>query len=330
MRSGLESGIPRPCNHAAPRDENGRMIDAPNPFRRILLVKHHRHPSQSTLVGAVELARRARAQLTFAHALEGGDQIDRLSQAERLRELKALLVPHLDGFEASYRLMSGDLSDAAAQAAGEFDLLLPAEGEPGSEAAGRNLVRLLRTSPLPVWLSSAAEPVPRGILAAIDLQTSNPIKLSLNLPILRRALLLASLFDARLDVLSIWTPPPISERLARKLTGAPKSARHWREDTRARLEELLEEARQGTPSPALEPRLLVAQGQADTLIAQAADSASIDLLVAGCLGRSGLEAWLVGDTAERLSHRLDCSILAVKSDPARIDEIVARGRTKAA
>lgn len=306
------------------------MRDATHPFDRILLLKHHRRPSRRVLAGAVDLARRAQGRLTFAHALEGGDQIDQLSQRERLRELQTLLSPHLDGLEASYRLMSGDLSAAAEQAAGEFDLILPAEGEPGSEAASRNLVRLLRTSPVPVWLASAAAAAPRGILAAVDVQTSNPIKLALNLPILRRALRLATMFDARLDLLSIWTPPLISERLARKLTGEPEPARHWRQETRARLEALLAEALGSEPSPPREPRLLVAQGDADTLIAQAAESASVDLLVAGCLGRSGLEAWLVGDTAERLSRALDCSILAVKPDPAQIDEIVASGRTKAA
>lgn len=306
------------------------MNDTRNPFGRILLVKHHRRPSPHTLAGAVELARRAGARLTFAHALEAGDQIDRLSQRERLRELETLLSPHLDGFEVNYRLMSGDLPAAAEQAAGKFDLLLPAEGAAGSEAATRNLVRLLRTSPLPIWLATEGEVAPRGILAAIDVHTSNPLKLSLNLPILRRALRLARIFDARLEVLSIWTPPLISERLARKLTGETGPARHWRQETRTRLEALVAEASVGAPLPAPEPRLLVARGDADTLIAQAAESSSVDLLLAGCLGRSGLEAWLLGDTAERLSRTLNCSILAVKPDPAQTDEIVARGRTKAA
>lgn len=306
------------------------MRETRNSFGRILLLKHHRRPSHSVLAGAVDLARRAGAQLTFAHTLEGGDQIDRVSQRERLRELEMLLSPHLDGLEATYRLMSGDLSEAAAQADGEFDLIVPAEGEPGSEAASRNLARLLRRSPIPVWLTAGDAETPRGILAAIDVQTSNPIKLSLNLPILRGALGLATMFGAQLDVLSVWTPPLISERLARKLTGSSKPASHWRQETLARLERLVAEARDGAPSSAPQPRLLVAQGEADALIAQAAESASVDLLVAGCLGRSGLEAWLVGDTAERLSHRLSCSILAIKPDAAQLDDTLTRGRTKAA
>lgn len=305
------------------------MNDARDALGRILLIKHHRRPSARVLEGAVTLARRCQAKLTFAHALEGGGQIDDLSQKERLRELRALLSPFLDGLDVDFRLMSGDLADAALQAAGDYDLLLPAEGEPGSEAAHLELIRLLRTSPIPVWLAAGAQ-APRGILAAVDVHASNPVKLALNLPILRRALLLAERFDARLDILSVWTPQPISERLARKLTRAPKPARPWREETRARLEALLSEAQASAPTPSHEPRLLVAQGDAETLIAQAAESTSIDLLVAGCLGRSGLEAWLVGDTAERLSHKLSCSILAVKPDPARIDESVTRARTQAA
>ena len=75
---------------------------------------------------------------------------------------------------------------------------------------------------------------------------------------------------------------------------------------------------------------MVAQGDPDTLIAQAAESASIDLLVAGCLGRDGLAGWLIGDTAERLSRHLRCSILAVKPSAPQFEAQVPGKQSRAA
>ena len=300
------------------------------PFAHILLLKHHRHPSERLLGLVADLVRRSRARLTFAHTLEGGDQLAELSQHERLRELEDLMAPHADGLAVDYRLMTGDLAAAAESAAAEFDLIVPAEGRPRAEAARRELVRLLRRSPLPVWVDGGAGTTPRGILAAVDVQTRNPLKRSLNLPILRRAIRLAELFDAQLNVLTVRNPPATSELLARRLAGERSSPMPGRRQARDLLRALLAEARGDGGETAREPRLMVAQGDPDRLIRQAAESDSVDLLVAGSLGRTGLAAWLVGDTTERLSRDLTCSILAVKPTQQQLNEAVAAGRSRAA
>ena len=42
------------------------------------------------------------------------------------------------------------------------------------------------------------------------------------------------------------------------------------------------------------------------------EAASIDLLVMGSVGRTGLEGFLIGNTAEAVLRRVSCSVLALK------------------
>ena len=300
------------------------------PLGRLLLIKHLRRPSNRLLARAAELARRLGAELTFADTLEGGDRLDEHCQEDRLRELRSLLSPHLDGLRANYRLMTGGLAEAAQEAGEDYDLIIPADGEPGSEAARKELVRLLRRSPSPVYMERGDDATPRGIVAAVDLQTPNPLKQALNLPIVRHALLLASAFDCPLDLLTVRTQPQASERLAQRLAGTDAPQELTRAETRDRLQQLLETARGEGLTTNHEPRLLVVQGEPDALIAQAAAAPSVDLLVAGCIGRSGVAAWLVGNTAERLSQDGACSVLAIKPTQQQLDEALSESTSRAA
>lgn len=303
--------------------------DAPS-IARILLIKHHRRPSSQILRNAVDLARRCGARLTFADVLEGGDQIDGIFQRARLHELKASLAPHLNGIDVDYQLMTGDLSAVTGKITGRFDLVLLAENERDSEASAHEVKRLLRRSSLPVWVDSGAGHAPRRILAAVDVVTRDRVKRRLNLSILERALLLASVYGAELDILSVWTPPTASLVLAHRL--AENSDRFIRRggEIRQRLEVTVEEALRLGPPLKQEPRILIAQGLPTDLIAQTAEASGTDLLIAGCIGRDGLAAWLVGDTAVRLYRRLDCSILAVKPTPEELAEGTSEDQRRAA
>jgi nucleotide-binding universal stress UspA family protein len=303
--------------------------DAPG-IDKMLLIRHHRRPSSKILGAAVDLARRCGARLTFADVLEGGDQIDELFQRERLRELESWLSPHLEGLDVDYQLMNGDLAAATSKVQGQFDLVFLVENERASEASRHEVRRVLRRSSLPVWIDSGAGRAPRRILAAVDVMTRDPVKRGLNLPILERALLLASVYRAELDILSVWMPPASTLALAHRLAGTSDRLVRRGGKARQRLEELVEQARRLAPALEQEPRLLIAGGIPAEMIAQTTDATRTDLLIAGCVGRDGLAAWLVGDTAEKLSRRLDCSILAVKPTPDVLVEGASVGDRQAA
>lgn len=306
------------------------MKDGTPGIDRILLIKHHRQPSGHILRTAADLARRFKARLTFADVLEGGDQIAAIFQSVRLHEMESLLSPHLDGVEADYRLIDGDLATATDGVADEFDLVLLADSPRPSEARGHEIRRLLRQSSVPVWLDGGGARTPRRILAAVDVSTRDPLKRSLNLPILERALLIASVYEAELDILSAWTPSSPTLALAHRLAGASDHSSRREGEVRRRLEDLVEQTLRLCPPLKHEPRLLVTGGFPVDSIALTTEAYESDLLIVGCVGREGIAAWLVGDTAEKLSRRLDCSILAVKPGPDVLEEGASQAENRAA
>ena len=64
----------------------------------------------------------------------------------------------------------------------------------------------------------------------------------------------------------------------------------------------------------LEPdhKLWLAEGQASEQVAMAVRKLGVDLVVMGTIGRVGLPGMLVGNTAEKLFHSAECSVLAIK------------------
>ena len=57
---------------------------------------------------------------------------------------------------------------------------------------------------------------------------------------------------------------------------------------------------------------MVARDAPEHVILAAVERRRPDLVVMGTVSREGVSGFLVGNTAERLLHRLDCSLLTVK------------------
>jgi universal stress protein E len=64
--------------------------------------------------------------------------------------------------------------------------------------------------------------------------------------------------------------------------------------------------------PAVEPHVHVGPGPAADEILACVDEVDPDLVVMGTVSRTGVPGLLIGNTAEKLLDRLDCSLLAVK------------------
>lgn len=60
------------------------------------------------------------------------------------------------------------------------------------------------------------------------------------------------------------------------------------------------------------PKVLLCKGEPAHSISSAVLEQNVDLLVLGTLGRSGLPGLLIGNTAEDLLERVNCSVLAIK------------------
>ena len=58
----------------------------------------------------------------------------------------------------------------------------------------------------------------------------------------------------------------------------------------------------------------VIKGEAGRVIPEVAAKNEADLIVMGTLSRSGVAGFLIGTTAEKILHKVDCSVLAVKPE----------------
>ena len=60
------------------------------------------------------------------------------------------------------------------------------------------------------------------------------------------------------------------------------------------------------------------------MIPELATAKEVELIVMGTVSRTGVAGLLIGNTAERILHQVDCSVLTVKPDgfvtPVRLDE----------
>ena len=309
------------------------MTDSLHCFQNILLATDFSDAAAVALDTAVEVARRCEARLTVAHVVPdaaislampdyGGntawaptaDDVARLQghlcegAEQRLRKL--VLEMRGGGLELGTKVLVGVpyLSITEAVKQGDFDLVVV--GTRGMSAVKRVFVgstatRLARVCPAPVWI--ARRPFTdsaQTILAAVDFSPVSDQVISM-------AASLASALQARLHVVHVYD--------TQELYGAPTVSdetraefsyyrRRMRREAFARLEQLLESKSIDHATATFH----VAQGNPYQVINSTARRLDVGLVVMGSVGRRGISALLIGNTAEKVLHTLDHSLLVIK------------------
>lgn len=172
---------------------------------------------------------------------------------------------------------------------------------------------LLRKSPLPILLYRHNTPLPfTKVMASIDvdIETDPYEPTELNQSLLARAQQLQP--DNALHIVHAWQAQ------------IEKLARHWSNDLSSQqLNELSEhlyfhhkkalniELEKFDADPS-EARLYLCEGEPVEAIAATVEKQNVDLLVLGTLARAGIPGLLIGNTAEDLLERVNCSVLAIK------------------
>jgi universal stress protein E len=262
---------------------------------------------------ALQLARRARAELVFLHSTwadlhEENQAIRPGPSAAGLRVLEDLVErAHGDGLVARLALVRDRpwLEIIRAVHDGAADLVLVARRNQagGGAALGGVTRKLMRKCPAPVWVvKPEGRPELRVIAGATDLSEVGDLAV-------RMAARLAELFGAELDVVHAW-PLPLSVPVLPELDVPPQSridVEQHEAATRARFEGDL--ARLALP---VTPRVHLVCGAPSTAIRDLVERRDADLLVMGSVSRGGIAGLLLGNTAERLLDRVQCSLLTIK------------------
>lgn len=308
-------------------------------FRNILLVQVPGGDSDDALRRARELARRDDARLTVLSAVGKIPALPSASTGPLPEiDLEALVLDECrerleqrveplrrDGLAVETVVRVGTPFVAIIREVlrhGHDLVVKTAEGPRGAwqRLFGTTALHLVRKCPCPVWIvrSSGGERTGR-VLAAVDPSPDDdPLSpgdehFRVNEKILRTAATVARLDSAELVVVHAWAL--YGETLLRGRGRVPgERVDDLAEETgrrhRRQVEELV--ARQDLSD--LEVRLELVKGEAGEVLPAVAEHERADLLVMGSVGRTGLAGMLIGNTAETVLGRVDCSVLTVKPD----------------
>jgi universal stress protein E len=260
---------------------------------------------------ALLLAARSGAALEFLHSTwadlhEENQAIRPGPSAEGLRALEAL-VERARAASLSARLTlvrdRAWLEIVRAAQRGEADLVLVARRNQAGTGLGSVTKKLMRKCPCPVWVVKPdGRNEPLVLVAATDLTPVGNQAVEL-------AAELARMFAAALEVVHAWPLPlavPVLPELDVPAQSRMDVEQHERA-ARARFEQALAGLALGVE---VRPHLVC--GAPSIAIQEVVERREADLLVMGSVSRSGIAGLLLGNTAERLLDRVQCSIVTIK------------------
>jgi nucleotide-binding universal stress UspA family protein len=169
--------------------------------------------------------------------------------------------------------------------------------------------RIIRSSKKPVWIvKKGAQPQLKKILCPVDFSDS-----SARARALKNAVHLARQFDCQLSVLHVIKPTPaIYWKMTKVIREEKKKAREY---IISQLDQFLKK----TDLYQVKWEKVVKEGNPAEEILAFISMWQPDLTVMGTAGRSGVERFLIGSVAEKITRDLPCSIVMVKSDaPIRL------------
>jgi len=299
-------------------------------FKQILYVAQGTAAEQAALGRAVALAERNGARLTVTRVVTPPPRLPAYGSGITPSKLHGLIAKEA---EVDLERLTRALATRTVQIEtkllvgtpfveivrevvyGKHDLVIKGAEEEKSPSAllfGSTDLHLLRKCPCPVWiLKSIRAERCRRVLAAVDPCTEDEDDQGLDRLILDLATSIAQSDGSELDVIHTWTL--YAERALRSRNLLPvREFKRMEGETRnlheKRLHALLTDYR-------FDPnklRIHLLKGEAGEIVPRLAREREIDLIVMGTVARTGIPGFFIGNTAERILSRVDCSVLAVK------------------
>ncbi len=270
--------------------------------------------SRLALVEAINLARFNEARLSLIHSVAADEHWEAdqegytyreagLSEHGRAALQEAVAECAEAGLEVPLHLVEEKAWVEMIRAVQQHDHDLVVVGKRTESVNESHLLgsvchKLLRKCPCPVWaVKPGVDPIPKTVVAATDRSACGDHALKL-------AAKLALTWQSQLHVAMALSVP-----MAVQMGGERDSYEAEQiEINRTELQKLCVEV--GVPSENLHHHIGIAAPTA--AIVACVEAHHADLLVMGSVGRSGIAGLLMGNTAERLLGRADCSLLVVK------------------
>ena len=310
-------------------------------FKNILFVADSELKGGDAFERAVTLAENNQAQLTVVSILEefpaiSSEEIEGISMTDlrnaimekRQFQLETMLASIERRCPISSRILTGVafLTLVREVLSNKFDLLIKTADEEGMmhKLFASSDMHLLRKCPCPVWLiKSSRQGHYQKIMTAVDFDPfdNNVEDDALNRRILEMSTALALSDFSELHIIHVWKAYGESSMRSGLAYQPEAYVTGYVERIRAKHEaylnslvaDIVEQGDKETVSY-LKPKIHLVKGSAKDMIPQIVKEQKIDLIVMGTIGRTGIPGFIMGNTAETVLNRIDCSVLAVKPE----------------
>ena len=312
------------------------------PFQNILVAIDVDHIPQGLCARAARLAKQNGASIKLIAVVEDLPWYTRL-MLPSAGELQSLLVRdkaealdrvaeplRQNGVAVSTKVLRGrrHIELVREVLKGGHDLLMKDAEPNGKVQFGSIDMSLLRSCPCPAWLvkpGQGDQPYAQ-ILAPVDpapppdetdvlniKPNLNPKDAALDVTILDLASSLAESEGAELHVLHSWSVAGEAFLMEDAILAQEQVARYV-EDSRIEARKALDLLLAKSPDPTGRRTVHLIKGDPADVIADFAKTGHVDLIVMGTVARTGIPGILIGNTAEAILQRVDCSVLAVKPE----------------
>ena len=171
-------------------------------------------------------------------------------------------------------------------------------------------MRLLRKCPCPVWLVKPQSDFKfEHVLGCLDTSNSDSLEYDLNTEVLELAHEISQYHKGRMSLIHAWS---IWNELMLKNRTSEEEYEQLQTRNRDEVNRLLQEFVDRQSIEVRRESIHLVKGEPSQVIPSFAQEHKVDLIVMGTVGRSGLSGMIMGNTAERILGRIECSVLAVK------------------
>ena len=301
-------------------------------FKNILVATSPGHLDPPTLSAAVKLADKNDARLTLIDVVAPLPPWRKTVNVEgRIIDLEAAILH--DREERLRHLLDntrGGSDVAVVEAVGEpfievirmilvdgHDLVMvgePVAERPDEPYLSSGVMKLLRKSPVPVWVFHSGRAGLGRVLALVDPCSEDPVREGLNHLIMDLATSIARRHEWELHLGHAWALEGEATLRSSPYEGLPGEIVDImvRETEGIRLRQIEELSNRYVPES--ERSIHLVEGTPGVELPRLVDRLDVDLVVMGTVGRTGLRGLIMGNTAETILRSVRCSVLAVKPE----------------
>jgi len=298
-------------------------------FKNILATVDTRFEKHPALEWAIRLAEHNQSKLklvdvvpefswTARLAMPDHQHIQKVLRQEKGRALEVLAAPIRDnGIDVTTRVLSAKTSFQVMREVlrdGHDLVVRVTKGTYSRQMGfvGTTSKRLLRKCPCPVWLVHSQAPARFDrVLAAVDLGDPEEDQERLNSDIMNLASSIAQYEDGQCHVCHAWKL--FADAIMRPRLG-PKEFQDLLKTTESQVASEFDKFLAPYRMSQNMEGVHLLNGDPAPAIVELVKKQNIDLIVMGTIARTGIPGMLMGNTAERLLDRVECSILAIKPD----------------